>query len=150
MGRDSASGRRDMRSSALGETMSGMQVRRYVVAAIVFAASASACVQLASPALSSAAPRARTPASSSASMGMTATETVGEVSPGALWAVVGPGEIISEDGGAHWRSITADGVPDYFDDLTGVTPKMGCSVASVGLADAYTRFRLLRHVIPLT
>jgi len=52
-------------------------------------------------------------------MGVTATESVGEAS-GALWAVVGSGEILSEDGGAQWRNISSDGVPDYFDDLTGL------------------------------
>jgi hypothetical protein len=53
-------------------------------------------------------------------MDLTATENVGETSAGALWAVVGSGEILSEDGGAQWRNISSDGVPDYFDDLTAV------------------------------
>lgn len=52
-------------------------------------------------------------------MGLTATESVGETSAGALWAVVGSGEILSYDGGAQWRNISSDGVPDWFDDLTG-------------------------------
>lgn len=92
-----------------------MLARSYLVGV----ACACALVGLASPSFSSAVP-GLIPSASGPTMDLTATENVGETSAGALWAVVGSGEILSEDGGAQWRNISSDGVPDYFDDLTAV------------------------------
>jgi photosystem II stability/assembly factor-like uncharacterized protein len=120
---------------ALAATMSGMRARGHVVVAVVLVAvCVCALVELASYSPSGAAARTSTAANSPTLTGapssapyrppswpaLKATENVGETSAGALWAVVGSGEILSEDGGAQWRNISSDGVPDYFDDLTGL------------------------------
>jgi hypothetical protein len=98
---------------AVSATMSGVRARRYVVVVVaIVAACACALVELASPSLPSAASRVSFTASTFLSMGLTATESVGETSSGSLWAVVGSGEILSEDGGAQWHNISSDGVPD--------------------------------------